>query len=121
MSASSSERRATMINPEVACSVMAAGIRTNVHDIGEGFPVMLIHGSGPGVSAWANWRLVMPELARQARVVAPDMVGFGFTDRPVDPQYNMDTWVAQAVGVMDAMGLERVDLVGNSFGGALAL
>ena len=110
-----------MSNPEIAGSVMAAGIRTNVHDVGSGHPVLLIHGSGPGVSAWANWRLVMPELAQQARVIAPDMVGFGFTDRPEGQPYNMDAWVAQAVGVLDALGIAKTDLVGNSFGGALAL
>ena len=110
-----------MSNPEIAGSVMAAGIRTNVHDVGSGHPVLLIHGSGPGVSAWANWRLVMPELAQQARVIAPDMVGFGFTDRPEGQPYNMDAWVTQAVGVLDALGIEKTDLVGNSFGGALAL
>jgi 2-hydroxymuconate-semialdehyde hydrolase len=110
-----------MSNPEIAGSVIAAGIRTNVHDIGSGHPVLLIHGSGPGVSAWANWRLVMPELAQQARVIAPDMVGFGFTDRPAGQQYDMAAWVAQAVGVLDALGIEKTDLVGNSFGGALAL
>lgn len=108
-------------NPEIATSVVAAGIRTNVHDLGSGPPVLLIHGSGPGVSAWANWRLVMPELARRARVIAPDMVGFGFTERPVAGRYDMDTWVAQAVGLLDALDVERTDLVGNSFGGALAL
>ena len=110
-----------MSNPEIAGSVMAAGIRTNVHDVGSGHPVLLIHGSGPGVSAWANWRLVMPELAQQARVIAPDMVGFGFTDRPEGQQYSMDEWVKQAVGVLDALGIAKTDLVGNSFGGALAL
>ena len=114
-----------MSNPEIAQSVVAAGIRTNVHDIGSGHPVLLIHGSGAGVSAWANWRLVMPVLARQARVIAPDMVGFGFTDRldlsQPGQRYDMDTWVRQAVGVLDALGIEKTDLVGNSFGGALAL
>jgi len=110
-----------MSNPEIAQSVLAAGIRTNVHDVGSGPPVLLIHGSGPGVSAWANWRLVMPELAKRARVIAPDMVGFGFTERPAGQRYDMDTWVAQAVGLLDALDIERADLVGNSFGGALAM
>ncbi len=108
-------------NPEIGRSIVAAGIRTNLHDVGSGPPLLLIHGSGPGVSAWANWRLVMPVLARQARVLAPDMVGFGFTERPDGQRYDMDTWVAQAVGLLDALGIERTDLVGNSFGGALAL
>lgn len=108
-------------NPELGQTISAAGIATNVHDLGAGFPVLLIHGSGPGVSAYANWRLVMPELAKQARVIAPDMVGFGFTERPAGQAYNMDVWVAQAIGVLDALGIEQTDLVGNSFGGALTL
>lgn len=108
-------------SPEIGRSVVAAGIRTNYHDLGEGFPLLMIHGSGPGVSAWANWRLVMPELARQARVIAPDMVGFGFTERPAGQRYTMDAWVDQAVGLLDALGIGQADLVGNSFGGALAV
>ncbi len=115
MSASSSD------NPEIARSVLAGGILTNVHDLGSGPPVLLIHGSGPGVSAWANWRLLLPELAKRSRVIAPDMVGFGHTERRPDQRYDMDTWVAQAVGLLDALDIEKTDLVGNSFGGALAL
>lgn len=111
----------SMPSPEIGRSIVAAGIRTNYHDVGEGFPLLMIHGSGPGVSAWANWRLVMPELAKRSRVIAPDMVGFGFTERPAGQNYDMDVWVEQAVGLLDALGIERADLVGNSFGGALAL
>ena len=108
-------------NPEIGRSIVAAGIRTNYHDMGSGFPVLLIHGSGPGVSAWANWRLVMPKLAEKSRVIAPDMVGFGFTERPQGYTYSLDNWVQHALGLLDALGLEQVDLVGNSFGGALSL
>lgn len=108
-------------NPELGRRVHAAGIETNVHDIGQGAPVFLIHGSGPGVTAWANWRLTMPVLAERFRVVAPDMVGFGYTERPAGVRYSMDGWVDHALGVMDALGLEQTHLVGNSFGGALAL
>lgn len=108
-------------NPEIGRSVVAAGIRTNLHDLGSGAPVLLLHGSGPGVSAYANWRLVMPELSAARRVIAPDLVGFGFTDRPQAYRYGLEGWVAHALGVMDALQLDRVDLVGNSFGGGLAL
>lgn len=108
-------------NPEIANLIPANGIDTNYHDLGRGFPVLMIHGSGPGVSAWANWRLVMPELAQSRRVIAPDMAGFGYTERRGAADYHMDAWVNQAVGLMDALGLEQADLVGNSFGGALAL
>ncbi len=108
-------------SPEIGKSIVAAGLRTNYHDRGNGSPVLMIHGSGPGVSAYANWRLVMPKLAESRRVIAPDMAGFGFTDRPAGAVYSMDNWVAQAIGLMDALELPQVDLVGNSFGGALSL
>jgi 2-hydroxymuconate-semialdehyde hydrolase len=49
------------------------------------------------------------------------MVGFGHSERPAGQAYTMDAWVAQAVGVLDALDIEKTDLVGNSFGGALAL
>lgn len=111
----------TTPNPEIARSISAAGIVTNYHDAGSGHPVMLIHGSGPGVTAWANWRLALPVLARQARVIAPDMVGFGYTERPDGVRYGMDTWVGHALGLLDALELPQADIVGNSFGGALAL
>ncbi|MCK2148067.1 alpha/beta fold hydrolase [Marinobacter alexandrii] len=113
---------ANVESPEIGHEIAAAGYRTNVHDHGEGgVPAMMIHGSGPGVTAWANWRLVIPELAKNRRVVAPDMLGFGYTERPEDNTYNRERWVAHAIGVMDALDLQQVDLVGNSFGGGLAL
>jgi 2-hydroxymuconate-semialdehyde hydrolase len=112
-------------NPEIALSMRTGSFNSNVHDLGESKPgqppVLFIHGSGPGVSAWANWRLAMPVIAQDRRVIAPDMVGFGYTDRPAGITYSMDTWVQQALDVMDVMGVEKADVVGNSFGGALSL
>lgn len=108
-------------NPEIAQSIQAAGIQTNYHDLGRGEPVLLIHGSGPGVSAWANWRLSLAALSQHFRVIAPDMVGFGFSERPANYHYNMDNWVAQALGLLDALHISKASVVGNSFGGALAL
>lgn len=107
--------------PEVGRSVVAAGIRTNLHDVGEGSPVLMIHGSGPGVSAWSNWRLNIPVLARSHRVLAPDCVGFGYTERPQGIVYDQAAWVRHLLGVLDALGIERTDVVGNSFGGSMAL
>ena len=111
----------TAASPEIGRSIVAAGIRTNYHDLGRGFPLLMLHGSGPGVSAWANWRLVMPELAEASQVIAPDLAGFGFSERPKGYDYTMDHWVEQAVGLLDALDIPQADLVGNSFGGALAL
>jgi 2-hydroxymuconate-semialdehyde hydrolase len=108
-------------NPEIGVNIQAGNIKTNYHDAGQGSPILLLHGSGPGVSAFANWRLVIPELAKRFRVLAPDIVGFGFTERPPGIEYSMDTWVRHAIGFADALGLEKFGLVGNSFGGGLSL
>ena len=96
------------------------GIATHYHDVGDGPPVVLIHGSGPGVTAWANWRHTIPALAQHFRVIAPDMLGFGDT-QPPDTRYSADLWTTHLLGFLDALGLDRVSLVGNSFGGAIAL
>jgi len=109
-------------NPEVAKSIEVNGVLTNYHDVGQGpQTVVLIHGSGPGVSAWANWRLTLPALAERFRVVAPDIPGFGYTERPEGARYDLENWTQHLLGFLDALGLENVCLVGNSFGGALAL
>ncbi|HHN67321.1 MAG TPA: alpha/beta fold hydrolase [Thermopetrobacter sp.] len=108
-------------NPEIGRRGVAAGFATNYHEAGAGHPVILIHGSGPGVSAWANWRLTIPALAERFRVLAPDIVGFGFTERPADNRYDMDLWLGHLIGFMDALEVDRAHIVGNSFGGALAL
>ncbi len=108
-------------NPEIGQRIRTGSFETNLHDLGQGAPLLMIHGSGPGVSAYANWRLAMPALAAARRVIAPDMVGFGFTDRPAGVAYTMATWVQQALDVLDALGVQQADVVGNSFGGGLAL
>ncbi len=110
-----------MTNPEIGQTIDIDGVATNYHDNGRGSPIMLIHGSGPGVTAWANWRLTLPVLAQKRRVIAPDMLGFGYTERPADNHYSMQRWLKHLLGLMDKLQLERVDLIGNSFGGALAL
>ena len=110
-----------MTAAEVGVTIDAGGIATNVHVAGDGEPVLLLHGSGPGVSAWANWRLTLPALSPTFRVVAPDIVGFGYTERPDGIRYDLATWSEHARAVLDALGIERAHVVGNSFGGSLAL
>ncbi|ART47639.1 MULTISPECIES: alpha/beta fold hydrolase [Comamonadaceae] len=108
-------------NPEIGHSVEAAGIRTNYLEAGSGAPLVLLHGSGPGVTAWANWRLAIPEFAKTHRVLAPDLAGFGYTERKAGVVYNLDYWVRHIIGFLDALKIEQADFVGNSFGGALTL
>jgi 2-hydroxy-6-oxo-octa-2,4-dienoate hydrolase len=107
--------------PEIGATVVANGIKTNYLEDGKGSPVVFIHGSGPGVTAYANWRLVMPGLAPHYRTLAPDMVGFGYTERPPGVAYNVQVWADQVVAFMDALDIQTASLVGNSFGGGIAL
>ncbi len=108
-------------SPEIARSLILGDCAVNVHDVGQGEPILLIHGSGPGVTAWANWRGVIPVLGQRARVVAPDMLGFGYTRCPPDQVLDQAAWVRQLVDLMDALELPAAHVVGNSFGGAIAL
>lgn len=113
----------TETSPEIGTTISAGGIETNVHLLGDPTTqpvVILIHGSGPGVTAFANWRLTMPELAKHFCVVAPDIVGFGFTEQPDGFEYTMPNWTAHLLALMDTLGIEQADVVGNSFGGGLA-
>jgi pimeloyl-ACP methyl ester carboxylesterase len=107
--------------PEIGSTVVANGIKTNYLEDGKGTAVVFVHGSGPGVTAYANWRLVMPGLAAHYRTLAPDMVGFGYTDRPAGVEYNVQTWADQTIGFMDALNIQTASIVGNSFGGGIAL
>lgn len=110
-----------MSNPEIGSSVVAAGRKTNYLEAGEGPAVILLHGSGPGVTAYANWRLTLPVLAEDFRVFAPDIAGFGYTEARADEDYTLDGWIKHLTGFMDAAGIATAHVVGNSFGGALAL
>jgi 2-hydroxymuconate-semialdehyde hydrolase len=107
--------------PELGASIRAGQFVTNYHDLGSGDPVVLLHGSGPGVSAWANWRLTLGPLSDHVRALAPDLVGFGFTERPTHATYGKDMWVQHLSDFLDAVGIPRTDLIGNSFGGGIAL
>src|ERR1700685_4315134 len=90
--------------PEIGATADDNGIKTNYLEAGKGDPVVLIHGSGPGVTSYANWRLVLPSLAENFRVVAPDMVGFGFSERPAKMSYGVPSW-ADPVVVLGSMGV----------------
>jgi 2-hydroxymuconate-semialdehyde hydrolase len=111
----------TQSDPEIGKTVIAAGLKTNYLEAGQGEPVILIHGSGPGVTAYANWRFTIEPLAQKYRVLAPDIAGFGYTERKSDQQYSLDFWVKHLTEWMDAVGVKKARFIGNSFGGSLTL
>ena len=95
------------------------GRQVYVEQQGAGQVVVLLHGFG---ESSYSWRQVMPELARSFRVVAPDLNGFGWTERPRDPQsYTREGQERLVLGVLGALGVARAQFVGHSYGGSLTL
>lgn len=94
--------------------------RLSYHVAGEGPALVMLHGSGPGVSGWANFGGNVPQFAQHHRVVIPDLPGFGGSYTPELPGPYYDLVADALLRIMDAEGLDQVDLLGNSLGGALS-
>lgn len=90
-------------------------------EAGEGYPVVLLHGGGPGASGLSNYSRNIDALARRFRVLVPDMQGYGQSTKGIDRQDPFGDLADSMLGLMDALGVERAHLVGNSLGGACAL
>ncbi|MEO1888551.1 MAG: alpha/beta hydrolase [Cycloclasticus sp.] len=88
-------------------------------------PLLLLHGAGPGASAGSNWNLCTPILAKDFYVIAPDAIGFGQSELPKEIPTKIARWmgyrVEQIKGLLDELGIEKTNVIGNSMGGALAL
>src|SRR5215210_8575970 len=83
-----------------------------------GPPVLLLHGSCPGATAGA-WDPLVAALAPRHRVIAPDLLGFGTSPRPVGSL--RAAWTRQALDLVDSLGITSFAVVGNSAGAAIAL
>jgi pimeloyl-ACP methyl ester carboxylesterase len=84
----------------------------HVAEAGHGEPLLLLHGFP---QHWWEWRKVIPDLAEHHRLVVPDLRGAGWTDAPRDG-YTRDQLVGDVVALLDALGLERVDLLTHDYG-----
>lgn len=83
-----------------------------------GEPVVLVHGFGGDKD---NWTLYAPYLTPHHRVICPDLPGFGENDHSVDRDYGMQAQAGRLRGFLDALGIDRCHLAGNSMGGFVAL
>ena len=93
---------------------------THYYDLGQGTPVLFLHGSGTGVSAAANWWKNLDTIGQSYRAIAFDFIGYGETVVPSDVQYGIKQWADHTIRLMDALKLDKVWLVGNSLGGWVA-
>lgn len=107
--------------PEGRYVTLANGHRIHYHDHGHGPVVVFLHGSGNGACGYSNFKGNYPVLAEAGyRCIVPDLVGFGYSDKP-DTDYHLSFFVDCLKQTLDALGLQKVTLVGNSLGGAVAL
>lgn len=103
--------------------VTTGSFKTHYLDSGEGKPVILLHGGGAGADGWSNWQHTLPAFSTRVRALAVDLVGFGRSDKP-DPAnftYSQGARTRQLIDFIEALGLEKVSIVGNSMGGCTAL
>ncbi|MGV9614281.1 alpha/beta fold hydrolase [Nocardia xishanensis] len=101
--------------------VTVDGLKLRYHEAGSGPPLVLLHGSGPGVSGWANFGGNLAALAEHFRCLALDQPGFGASARPEVYDRNYLRISADAViGLLDSLELPSAHLLGNSMGGAVA-
>ena len=102
------------------------GWSLNHHDLGpresEHPPLVFLHGSGPGASGWSNFHANAKVLGAEGfRCILVDSLGYGLSDKPVDVPYSLEVMSTALVGLLDALALPQVTLVGNSQGGAIAI
>lgn len=93
--------------------VESGGLKFHVAEAGQGEPLVLLHG---WPQHWYMWRLLMPELAKHYRVIAPDLRGFGWTDATRDG-YEKENLATDMLGLLSEMGIERFRLLGHDWGG----
>ena len=98
-------------------------IRVHYNEAGTGAPVIFLHGSGPGASSWSNFARNVGVFSESYRCLLMDQPGYNKTDTVVIGPGETRSQVNgnAAVGLMDALGLEKASFVGNSMGGATAL
>jgi pimeloyl-ACP methyl ester carboxylesterase len=96
------------------------GVRVHYQEAGAQAqpPILLIHGFTASNFVWKD--VFLPIADAGFRVIAPDLVGFGFSDKPGEGEYTIEAQARMIIGLMNQLGIERATLVGSSYGGAVA-
>jgi 2-hydroxymuconate-semialdehyde hydrolase len=92
------------------------GVRTHYWDAGDGPPVVLLHAGGYGENAWNSWCRNIPALSNGRRVIAPDWLGFGGTDKLRDFARGNAKTLDHMVRFFEIMAIDDADVVGLSMG-----
>jgi len=104
--------------PKPGKVVQVRGVSLHYVEQGDGPPVVLVHGLG---ASTFSFRRNIPELARHFHVIALDLMGFGYSERPARGDYSLTAHATRLADFIYAVGLDRATVVGHSMGGAVAL
>jgi 4,5:9,10-diseco-3-hydroxy-5,9,17-trioxoandrosta-1(10),2-diene-4-oate hydrolase len=112
--------------PSITSAMTERTIRVGARRIflteaGRGPVLLMLHGGGPGASGVSNYSRNIEALARHFRVVVPDMPGYGKSTKGVDRGDPFGDLATSMLGMLDALGIGRAHVMGNSLGGACAL
>jgi 4,5:9,10-diseco-3-hydroxy-5,9,17-trioxoandrosta-1(10),2-diene-4-oate hydrolase len=110
----------TTLDFEATSHWLEGEYRLHYNEAGTGPNLVLLHGSGPGVSGWSNFRGNFGVFAERFRTVIPDLPGFGRSERPPFDRAYPRVAADHLVRLLDALGMEKAHLLGNSMGGYVA-
>ena len=101
--------------------VQAGGIRIHYHDIGSGYPVIMLHGAGPGASSWSNFKLNVGPFSESYRALLVDMPQYGKSEKLIIDGGRLAYTAGVLNDFMQQLGIPRAHFVGNSMGGQAAI
>lgn len=101
--------------------VQAGGVRLHYHELGSGYPLICLHGAGPGASSWSNFKHNIGAFSERYRTMLVDMPQYGRSEKVVIKGGRL-TFTARVLGdFMQELGLEKAHFVGNSMGGQVCM
>ena len=107
-------------NPESSWFTHVNGVRVHYQEAGDekAPPIILIHGF---ISSNLIWSHVLEPLAQKGfRAIAPDLPGYGYSEKPRDAEYTINEQARSVIGLMDRLGIRKAAIAGASYGGAIA-
>lgn len=99
----------------------AGNVKIHYHEFGSGYPLICIHGAGPGATAWSNFKGNYGELSKHFRAILMDMPQYGRSDKPFIEGGRLSFLAKTTRDFMDALGIKKAHILGNSMGGQAAL
>jgi 4,5:9,10-diseco-3-hydroxy-5,9,17-trioxoandrosta-1(10),2-diene-4-oate hydrolase len=99
----------------------AGNLKIHYHEFGSGYPLICIHGAGPGATGWSNFKGNVEDLAKHFRTILIDMPQYGRSDKPVI-KASRQSFLANSIrDFMDCLGIKKAHIIGNSMGGQAGL